>query len=1227
MRTLSLRPFLLGLAALALAGLGQRALRLDAFFDAAWLYGLAVALWLVASWPRMCFPEAPFAVSRRALPGWRSRRTWLAAGLTVAAVGLAALALMRFDAEQLDAALAWRQHIASVLLLLLAVLVVDDRPWRNSLSAPALRREWRQAAPAAGLLALIVLAAALFRLFQLDALPFGTWYDEAEYGLQALRILENADFRPIFEGAINGPAHYLYLVAAAFETFGVSTASIRLVNALFGVASVLAGYVVARELFGRGMGLTFALLLAVSSWSITLSRFGMHSTSTTPFFALATVAFLLRGLRRGQLIEFGMAGLWLGLGLCFYTSFRLFVPAVILFVAVVMLYTWWQTRRMPPARLWLGAGVMLLVTLLVVAPVILYAYRFPDIFWARVQDTFIFAGKSDAERWASLWNNVRKHLLMFNWHGDPNGRHNLPGAPMLDDISAALMVLGLAYSLRRACDPRYLLLPVWLLAALFGGILSLDFEAPQSLRANGTQPVAYLLAVAPLAVMGRIWQLSGGRYFPRAMVWPLAGLLLFVGAANLHTYFVRQAGDFAAWNAHSTPETLTAQLLHELDDHTDAFVTAFFHGHPTLKFLGATDQPFRRLETTDQLPLDFTPGRGALLVMNPDSHALYYRAQKIYPNAVYATIMPPMDGAPVLYTVRLSPEDIANVQGLHASYYANATWEGPPTLERREQLLDVAWLESAPLPPPFSVEWNGILHVASYGNHDFFLHSPGPAELYIGEQQVLGGTGALSGALSLAEGNHSLRVRAAVPAEADGAFTLQWRPVDGELAVLGPGALYSAPMTSSGLLARYYANGAWAGNPLLARIEDQLGYYVHVPTLPRPYTVEYTGKIAIPEPGAYRFGVESIDESTIWIDGQAIAHAAEPNVYVEGGIELGAGLHDIRIRFADRTGHTHLNVYWGPPGGSRQILPPEILVPPQADYIRVRIPMLADVVTASGPAQAPVTPAPLNTGQAAVVASGLRTPRGIAIGPDGTVYVAQSESGKVAVLGPDGKAAGLLPSGAELFGEASDVAVDYSTGTLYVLDAAAGVVRRFAADRTALDPFPVDSHYADRARGIAVGGDGRVWIASTPAAQIVAVRPEDGEHTPMPVWTGADRHAAQPVDVAIGADSRIFVADAGSLRLVRLAPDGSRERAWELPPANTLDSPHLATSPAGAIYMTSPEAGSVVELDAAGEAVGRWDLAAMLGRPVKAVGIAVAPDGRIWVTDSDGGNVIVLAPE
>ena len=84
------------------------------------------------------------------------------------------------------------------------------------------------------------------------------------------------------------------------------------------------------------------------------------------------------------------------------------------------------------------------------------------------------------------WTTCAAIVLMFNWRGDPNGRHNLPGNPMLDAVSAGLLVLGLAYAIRRIADPRYLLLLLWLFVGLLGGILSLDFEAPQSLRSNVT---------------------------------------------------------------------------------------------------------------------------------------------------------------------------------------------------------------------------------------------------------------------------------------------------------------------------------------------------------------------------------------------------------------------------------------------------------------------------------------------------------------------------------------------------------------------------------------------------------------------------------------------------------------------------------------------------------------------------------------------------------------------
>ena len=499
-----------------LAFVGQRALRADAFFDAVLWYGAGVVLFIAALWGPAFFPEKAFGLPSHPVAGWKVRRAWVAGALLLAALVLATLAWRGFDATYPDSGTAWQQYVASVALALVAVAVYD---FSGTLSHPtvavkrwaqSLAGTWRVWVALGGLM----LLALLLRVFRLDELPFGVWYDEANHGLGALHILSDPKFRPLFDGAIQGPTYYLYLVAASFQLFGVNAASIRLASVFLGVLAVPAAYVVGSELFGRRVGLVLAFLIAVSSWFVTLSRLGMYATSSTPFFSLAALAFLLRALRKGRLFEFALSGLFLGLGLCFYTSFRLFVPVVGLFLLYAAFYEWRRTHALPRVRFWLGVAVVGVMAVLVVAPLVWFATAHADIYWSRVEQTFVFAGKSDAERLPALLENIKRHVLMFNWHGDPNGRHNLPGAPMLDDISAALMVVGLAYSLRRVHDPRYALLPVWLGLTLLGGILSLDFEAPQSLRANGSLGAAYILAVVPIAVLVRSWRVGDGRYYP-----------------------------------------------------------------------------------------------------------------------------------------------------------------------------------------------------------------------------------------------------------------------------------------------------------------------------------------------------------------------------------------------------------------------------------------------------------------------------------------------------------------------------------------------------------------------------------------------------------------------------------------------------------------------------------------------------------------------------------------
>ncbi|MFN3335576.1 MAG: hypothetical protein ACK47M_24020, partial [Caldilinea sp.] len=109
-----------------------------------------------------------------------------------------------------------------------------------------------------------------------------------------------------------------------------------------------------------------------------------------------------------------------------------------------------------------------------------------------------------------------------------------------------------------------------------------------------------------------------------------------------------------------------------------------------------------------------------------------------------------------------------------------------------------------------------------------------------------------------------------------------------------------------------------------------------------------------------------------------------------------------------------------------------------------------------------------------------------------------------------------------------------------------------------------------------------------------------------------------------GDDGQLFVTEAQGHRLIRYTPDGQRERAWPMAIANTVDSPHLAVGADGALYITEPESGRILLRDAQGEAVGAWNLSALLGRPVRPVGIAVTADGVVWVADSGGGTLIAL---
>ena len=1269
---------LLGVLAIAGAVGGQRLLGSGQTLPAVVLFGIAIALALWAFRRSTDFP-LPTVGDHEQLRRFNS--LWLLAVVLVPGAAAAWSLERLLTNPDRPPDLFWQLHWLSVALLIGGVYLAQRALSRQSTggltgsathgpstssSKPEQNSDGAKLPWSTGqrLLVLLIICVGMFmRVYLLPEFPAGTWYDEATAGLEAQRILSEPDYRPLYVSALMGPEHYVYLVSFLFMLLPKITFVVRLATVITGVLSVPAAYLAGSQLFGRSPALVLALLVAVSRWSVNFSRIGMFNILMTLFVFLA-IGLLFKALRRGRVTDYLWAGLCLGFGLNTYYAFQLFLAVVSVFVLYLLISKWTLILSQ-----WKGLVVLAMGVLLFLAPLATFAFARLDRYLERTRTVSIFEEYSEEEVWGKVRENAVTHLLMYNVRGDPNGRHNLPGEPMLAPVAGGLLVLGLGLSLSRFWRPRFLLMLLWFFGLMAGGVFSLSFEAPQSLRAIGTLPVAYLLVLLPLALLWQNWRaasfhgwsqgeegetgverrlgrvVSMGRgtagWFWQVLLWRgtpvlfVTMLLAAVGVYNYRTYFVRQANDFAVWNAYSTGETIAATVVAEHVDSVDTnvYLTSHYAGHPSVRFVGSTVPYYRAIKYTETLPMPLSPDRNALFLMDPERRNFFEQARNFYPNGEFIEHRPPFGGPTVLYEARLSPADIASIQGVEVSYFEGDAWAGDPVSVERHATVSVNWPGGAPLAGPFSAEWTGILNIEEYGPHRIVLRAPGAAELYIDEELVAqtgeGGKGGAAAdsrettaALKLALGLHRIRVRAV---GGEGSVSLSWQRPGEEEQIVPSSALHVPPVTSNGLLGRYYANGDWQGPPAFTRIDPQISLYFHDIPLPRPYTVEWEGKLAVPFDGVYRLGIESIDESELWIDDIAVAASPEPNQYDEDSITLTAGLHDIRIRYVARTSHYHVNLHWAQPGQERTLVQAEALIPPQGSYDHLSI---KDLAIFDRTAEASLAGLPLNvsllpadgeqTAEFESVSDIFERPRGV-VAANGMLYVVDPGQQSMFVLDPSGQEIAQVRRSNRRFSEPVDVAAD-AAGNIYVLDAGdGGLVSIHDAAGDFVRAVPLSDNIADRSRGIDVDEAGRIWLALTPALAVAAFDVEGRELARISTIFGEGDF--QPVDVAYHADDAVYVSTVGTTAVVRFSVSGEPLNLWPLARANSADGPHMALDEAGTLYVTQPELGGYLRIPLDDdENIGVWALPA--GQPVrKLVGVNVGPGSNLLLTDSENGLV------
>ena len=124
--------------------------------------------------------------------------------------------------------------------------------------------------------AVLLLAAAL-RIWRLDSLPPGLYYDEAGHLLSAQSIGRNGQFPVYFTWSQGNDPLFAYLTAINLAILGAVAWAGRLATAWAGLLSIACTVRAGRELFPRrAVGFMAGLILATLFWHVDLSRYGVQ---------------------------------------------------------------------------------------------------------------------------------------------------------------------------------------------------------------------------------------------------------------------------------------------------------------------------------------------------------------------------------------------------------------------------------------------------------------------------------------------------------------------------------------------------------------------------------------------------------------------------------------------------------------------------------------------------------------------------------------------------------------------------------------------------------------------------------------------------------------------------------------------------------------------------------------------------------------------------------------
>jgi len=128
-----------------------------------------------------------------------------------------------------------------------------------------------------------------------------------------------------------------------------------------------------------------------------------------------------------------------------------------------------------------------------------------------------------------------------------------------------------------------------------------------------------------------------------------------------------------------------------------------------------------------------------------------------------------------------------------------------------------------------------------------------------------------------------------------------------------------------GFLGWYYENKSFEGKPKLVRYDNKISFNdtsFNKILSGKQYSVIWGGRLYAPRSGLYKFYTESDDGSFLYLNDKLVVNNGGDHGIktVKGAMFLTEGYYDIKIKYFNSSGSSHIKVFWEIPAGLRNQL-------------------------------------------------------------------------------------------------------------------------------------------------------------------------------------------------------------------------------------------------------------------------------------------------------------------